>query len=64
MRDVAKGRGISSAMVSRLCSEMGVPVPPRGFWLRVRSGSIAHPDGKPSEGAVQLLRDVANERSR
>jgi hypothetical protein len=36
---VAKGYGVSSVWLGKVCRLLNVPVPPRGYWARVRSGS-------------------------
>jgi hypothetical protein len=35
---VAKGYGVSSVWLGKVCRQLDVPVPPRGYWARVRSG--------------------------
>ncbi len=35
---VAKRYGISSVWLGKVCRQLNVPVPPRGYWARVRSG--------------------------
>jgi DNA-binding HxlR family transcriptional regulator len=35
---VAKGYGVSSVWLGNVCRKLNVPVPPRGYWARVRSG--------------------------
>ena len=35
---VAKSYGVSSVWLGRVCRQLNVPVPPRGYWARVRSG--------------------------
>jgi ankyrin repeat protein len=35
---VAKGYGVSSVWLGKVCRLLNVPVPPRGYWARVRSG--------------------------
>jgi DNA-binding HxlR family transcriptional regulator len=35
---VAKGYGVSSVWLGKVCRQLNVPVPPRGYWARVRSG--------------------------
>jgi ankyrin repeat protein len=38
VREVAKSYGISGVRLGKVCRELRVPVPPRGYWARVRSG--------------------------
>jgi hypothetical protein len=38
VQDVAKSYGISGAGLGKVCRKLHVPVPPRGYWARVRSG--------------------------
>jgi hypothetical protein len=35
---VAEKYGISDRGLAKICNKMGVPVPPRGYWARIRSG--------------------------
>lgn len=35
---VSKGYGVSSVWLGKVCRLLNVPVPPRGYWARVRSG--------------------------
>jgi ankyrin repeat protein len=35
---VAKSYGVSSVWLGKICRQLDVPVPPRGYWARVRSG--------------------------
>jgi hypothetical protein len=36
--EVAKAYGISGVRLGKVCRQLQVPVPPRGYWARVRSG--------------------------
>jgi len=36
--EVATGYGISGVRLGKVCRQLHVPVPPRGYWARVRSG--------------------------
>jgi hypothetical protein len=38
VRDVAKLYGISDVRLGKVCRKLLIPVPPRGFWARLRSG--------------------------
>jgi len=35
---VAKGYGVSEVWLGKICRQLNVPVPPRGYWARVRAG--------------------------
>jgi hypothetical protein len=37
--DVAKGYRISGVRLGKVCRALSIPVPPRGYWARVRSGA-------------------------
>jgi len=47
---VAKGYGVSSVWLGKVCRILKVPVPPRGYWARVRSG------GKGRKPPLPVLR--------
>jgi len=38
MRAVAKSYGVSDSYLARICRELGVPLPGRGYWAKVRAG--------------------------
>jgi ankyrin repeat protein len=38
VQEVAKAYGISGVRLGKVCRTLEVPVPPRGYWARVRSG--------------------------
>jgi hypothetical protein len=38
VQDVARSYGISGVALGKVCRKMRVPVPPRGYWARARSG--------------------------
>jgi len=40
--------GVSGVGIANRCKKWAIARPPRGFWLRVKSGKIEHPNGKPS----------------
>jgi len=44
--DVAKLFGVSDVAVGKLCKKLGVPKPRLGFWRKVETGAIKHPNGK------------------
>jgi hypothetical protein len=37
-QEVAKAYGISGVRLGKVCRKLNLPVPPRGYWARVRSG--------------------------
>jgi hypothetical protein len=39
--DVAKGYRISGVRLGKVCRALSIPVPPRGYWARARSGATA-----------------------
>ena len=45
VQEVAKTYGISGVRLGKVCRMLEIPVPPRGYWARVRSGHVAR---KPS----------------
>jgi hypothetical protein len=45
-RLVAADFGVSDTAISKKCRLEGIRKPPRGFWARVNSGKIPHPQGK------------------
>ena len=47
VRDVAKSYGISDVRLGKVCRKLRVPVPPRGYWARVRSGYRARKPAMP-----------------
>jgi hypothetical protein len=47
---VAKSYGVSSVWLGKVCRQLNVPVPPRGYWARVRSG------GKGRKPPLPVLR--------
>jgi hypothetical protein len=47
---VAKDYGVSSVWLGKVCRQLNVPVPPRGYWARERSG------GKGKEPPLPELR--------
>lgn len=39
VQHVAKSYGVSDVALGKICRKLRVPVPPRGYWARVRSGA-------------------------
>lgn len=44
---VAERFGVSDVAVGKRCKALGITKPERGFWARVQSGAIPHPNGVP-----------------
>jgi hypothetical protein len=40
---VAKRYGVSEVALSKACRKLAVPLPPRGYWVKVRAGRKAAP---------------------
>jgi len=48
---VAKRYGISDVALRKICRRMNIPVPPRGYWARLRSGErVKKPPLPPHKG--------------
>jgi hypothetical protein len=39
-RTVAKSYGVSDVYLGRMCRELGIPLPGRGYWAKLRAGKI------------------------
>ena len=52
--EVAKELGYSDVGLGKVCSRLGVAKPPRGFWGKVKAGTIPHPQGQPIEGYAKV----------
>jgi hypothetical protein len=50
VQDVAKGYGISGVRLGKVCRTLNIPVPPRGYWARVRSGAPVRKPPLPGSG--------------
>lgn len=57
-RDVAKALGVSDVAISKLCTRLQVPKPPRGYWARVQSGQI------PRRPPLQAFREEIDRNRR
>jgi hypothetical protein len=59
---VAKRYGVSGVALAKTCRKLAVPLPPRGYWARVRAGRKAppHPPLPPYESpsGIQTTRSV------
>lgn len=54
MRNVAKRYGISDVMLKKICKQLDVPTPPRGYWAKVKSGQSPKKPSLPlSQGLTQ-----------
>lgn len=65
VQDVAKSYRISSVRLGKVCRKLQVPVPPRGYWARIRSGYSARKpplpklnEWKPQCGPDRMPPDV------
>lgn len=55
MRDVAKRYGISDVMLKKVCKQLDVPTPPRGYWAKVQAGQSLQKDPlPPARGVTQV----------
>ena len=53
---VAAAYGVSDVMIHKICKSLDIPVPPRGYWARVRAGEkIKKPPLPAKEGANQII---------
>ena len=50
---VANNFGISGPGLAKRCKRQGIPLPPRGYWARVRAGRIAPKPPLPAEPVPQ-----------
>jgi len=46
---IANEFGISDVAIAKRCKKNGIVKPPRGFWAKVESGKVMHPNGIPFE---------------
>ena len=65
VRTVARAYGISDVWLAKICRKLSVPRPPRGYWIRKRSGwgdkqppLTPVPEGKPVEITVPRRRQM------
>ncbi len=66
VQKVARAYGISDVWLAKICRRLSVPRPPRGYWIRKRSGwndkplpLTPLPEGKPAEITVPRRRQQA-----
>ncbi len=53
---VATAYGVSDVMIHKICKSFDIPVPPRGYWARVRAGEKLKKPPLPSkEGTNQII---------
>ncbi|MBA4507507.1 hypothetical protein H1057_05495 [Clostridium sporogenes] len=53
---VATVYGVSDVMIHKICKSLDIPVPPRGYWARVRAGEkFKKPPLPAKEGANQII---------
>lgn len=47
MLQLSEEFGKSNVAIKKRCKKLGIPTPPVGFWAKVYSGKIPHPNGVP-----------------
>lgn len=53
---VAAVYGVSDVMIHKICKSLDIPVPPKGYWARVRAGEkLKKPPLPAKEGANQII---------
>lgn len=53
--EVADQYGVSDVMIHKICKSLDVPVPPRGYWAKIRSGGkFNKPPLPPTKGATEI----------
>lgn len=53
--EVAVQYGVSDVMIHKICKSLDVPVPPRGYWAKIRSGGkFNKPPLPPAKGATEI----------
>ncbi len=53
---VAVAYGVSDVMIHKICKSLDIPVPPRGYWARMRAGEkIKKPPLPAKEGVNQII---------
>lgn len=53
---VAVSYGVSDVMIRKICKSLDIPVPPRGYWARLRAGEkIKKPPLPVKEGVNQII---------
>ncbi|MDB4789992.1 hypothetical protein OAG66_01370 [bacterium] len=60
---VAKQLGYSDVGLGKICSRLGIPKPPRGFWARVKAGEVPHPQGCLPEGVSSSINVITIEEA-
>lgn len=55
MLKVAERYKVSSSFLARVCGEMNVPRPPRGYWAKLAVGIVSKQPSLPEPGAGDLL---------
>ena len=46
-----------------MCSRLGIPKPPRGFWAKVKAGEVPHPQGRLPEGVSSSINVITLEEA-
>lgn len=54
----AKQMNLSPRGLALRCGRLGIQTPPNGFWRRVETGKIPHPNGTPPEGVARVEPNV------
>src|ERR1035437_8584865 len=64
MSALAERYGISDVALAKICRKLKVPVPPRGYWARIRNGQRVTkpklpqlPSGTPETATIAPVRD-------
>lgn len=59
IRTVARRYGISDVALAKVCRRHGIPLPPRGFWARARSGrAVSRPSLPPRGPGMPRVVDI------
>jgi hypothetical protein len=54
--EIADQYGVSDVTIIKVCKSLDVPVPPRGYWAKVRSGEkVTKPHLKPTSGSTSRI---------
>lgn len=48
--------GVTDVAIGKRCKALGISKPPTGFWTKVASGKIPHPEGKPSTQRISAAK--------
>ena len=56
VQEVAKVYAVSGVRLGKVCRTLNVPVPPRGYWVRVRSGTAVKKPPLPRLKGESVIR--------